>query len=479
VNYAQFLAECDEALRSGRGVEVKSRLAALNTKSVPDEFRLPLARQCRRINEVNVGLRLLTPRVRPERVSDARPTTAERAEYAALLNMGGATREALSTLKELDPSNNPEIHLFRAFCLMAQWDYVGVRENLQKYLAAPLDNYARFVGRVNLASALLVIGDARVREDLNILITEAVEMKHQRLLGNLLEMRAQLNLREARYADVAADLAEAEALLNGDGSLDLFFVRKWKSILKAVSEGDRASLEILAKEAMERGEWATVREAELHSLKIQFDTALFNKLYFGTSAKCYRERIVRELGCSPMTSRYLFGSAEGPVLKLAAGELNGRRVAPHVLRLLKALSRDLYRPQNVGALHSELFPGEYFNIHSSPNRIYQVITRARKWLRAHSVPIEIRYGQSGFSMVITGSLRIELEIETPVGDSRLHKLLETFGSEHFSYMQVREKMNLSRSTFQRLMNSAQEMGVLQRFGHGSAVTYRLDIRAAG
>ncbi len=197
---------------------------------------------------------------------DAGP--AERAEYAALLNFSGAVGEALNILKYISRSEAPEASLFCAFCQMSQWDYDGAKESLHQYLATALDPYARFVGEVNLASALVVIGEIGALDFLNMMIERAQDLGHLRLLSNLLELRAQLHLRQGHVGQVNLDLDRAAALLSGDGSKDLFFVRKWQTILRAQQSRDVEPLRRLQIEARSREEWETVCETDLYSLKI-------------------------------------------------------------------------------------------------------------------------------------------------------------------------------------------------------------------
>ncbi|MGE4132351.1 MAG: hypothetical protein AB7F86_11985 [Bdellovibrionales bacterium] len=479
VNLELFISDCDQDLRAGRGVEVRSRLLALPVASVPDKFRLPLSILCRRCGEVNTGLRLLTPRVRPARPGLTLPSGPEWAEYAALLNMSGATKEAISILANVDPTHAPQVFLFRAFCHMAHWDYAAARESLGSYLAAPLDDYSRFVGRVNLASALLFSGDPQVREFLGSLIEEAKRLGHLRLMSNLLEMRSQLHLREDRWDEMELDLNAAAEILAQDG-LDSFRVTKWQAVLEALKTRDLKPLRELSVAAALRGEYETMREADLYSLKISFDQELFHKIYYGTAAAPYRARIERELGQSPKVGAYVYGDQDGPVVSLRTGQIvNGDKtvaVSRLPLRVLSILTRDLYRPMSTGGLHAELFPGEYFNIYSSPNRVHQTISRARRWLEKNELPATIEVRHSTFSVKVHRGVGIELDSGAAVAtDPRLLKLKQAFGLDYFSATEARAKLQLSRSSFQRLASAAAERGLMKRYGHGSAVTYQIVI----
>jgi hypothetical protein len=51
---------------------------------------------------------------------------------------------------------------------------------------------------------------------------------------------------------------------------------------------------------------------------------------------------------------------------------------PLLVRLLESLATDLYRPHRLPHLFSNLYPGEFFNPHSAPLKIHQLIHRLRQ-----------------------------------------------------------------------------------------------------
>jgi hypothetical protein len=130
-----LISECDADIRAGRSAQAAKRLQQLNSVRVPREFRLPLANICRRAGLLNLGMRLLTPIVHPERAkAGVQATSAEMAEYGVLLHRLGATREALQTLDKADPRQVPDALLFRSFCHFSEWEFSGATKALEEYL---------------------------------------------------------------------------------------------------------------------------------------------------------------------------------------------------------------------------------------------------------------------------------------------------------------------------------------------------------
>src|SRR4051812_45789308 len=111
-DFRVLIQSCEEAIRSGKLSQAIAYLTAINTAAVPREFRLPIARLCRRTLLVALGLRLLTPIIYPtQKKFNVIPTPEELAEYAVLLQRQGSNREALAILSQISFRQVPDVLL--------------------------------------------------------------------------------------------------------------------------------------------------------------------------------------------------------------------------------------------------------------------------------------------------------------------------------------------------------------------------------
>jgi hypothetical protein len=291
-------------------------------------------------------------------------------------------------------------------------------------------------------------------------------------------MRAQLELRSANYENASRDLARANALLGGDQTRDLLFVRKWSAVVTALSKNDCIPLLRFRDEAQLAGDWESVREADLYLLKVKFDEQRFNHLYFGTPYRGYRERIARETGRTPSSQHYIHGPISAPRLDVTSGEFNSGltlNAAKRNHQLFAVLLRDLYRPQSLGGLFSELFHGEHFNIFSSPGRIHQTMRRARRWIEEHRLPLSIDEHDSRYKLSVTAPFAFVLPLENTNVDwfEIQFRRMEKAYRERAEIIprEACEDLGLSASSMRRLASWATDQGKLLRVGLGPATRY--------
>src|SRR5262249_10526005 len=138
---------------------------------------------------------------------------AEAAEYAVLLLRTGNIPEAVARLSQIDPSDAPEVRLYRAFGHFGQWEYAQSVEELEAYLKAPLSADALLVGRMNYAFALVEIRNhARAMEILDENIRMADEGRYKQVQSNCHTLKAQAFLQEGSLASARAELDQAQKL---------------------------------------------------------------------------------------------------------------------------------------------------------------------------------------------------------------------------------------------------------------------------
>ena len=479
-NYARFVDECEADLRAGRPQLVAKRIGRLNSAKVPRPFRLPLANISRRTGLVSLGMRLLTPIVHPEKKKFlVAASAAELAEYAVLLQRCGAVREALVILGHVDVTAVPEAPLYMAYCHFNLWEYERALPKLEAYVRNPSTPYLGFVGRVNLASAL--VETARYEEAERLLL-ENIEMSrssgYARLEGNCHEMLSTIHVHRGDLAKADASLKLASTVFEAARVHDQLFVKSRQALVAALRELSAEPLRRIRAEALERREWETAREMDLFSLGIEFDQKGFEFLYFGTPYEAFRDRVRAHLRRDVEKSAFLFGEDGGKTLELMSigGEdPEGLPDGGKQHQLIEILLRDFYRPMSIGGLHAELFPGEHFNIFSAPHRVSQVIYRTRKWIAARNLPVRIDCAKGAFALRVEGGLGIWVPLERRAVDANsryLSQLKKTFsGPDGFAASEAKRELGVSAGTFKRFVRWAEDKGTIERFGASSRTRY--------
>ncbi|MGE3683936.1 MAG: hypothetical protein AB7G93_19625 [Bdellovibrionales bacterium] len=480
----ELLQKCEEDVRAGRGQHAAKGLARLNTAKIPRELLLSFANVARRAGLYNLGLRILASIVYPDRNKwHLSATAAELAEYSVLLQKVGAVGEALRILERVDTQAVPEAHLYRAFCYFSKWDYELAIPELESFLQDDLNPYMRLVGQVNLAAALVTTERMdEAQEILHQSIRLAEQGEFHRLRANGLELRAQTHIHQHNFIKAEDDLKVAQVLLGNERTLDELFVRKWKAILKALISGDVSPVRQFRAEAQRRSHWESVRECDLYLLKMRFENRLFHHLLVGTPFPAYRARILRELKQEIDPAPYIWGVPDSTCLDLSTGRMSdGSEFNPgkHIHRLLSALLKDLYRPMRLAGIFAELFPGEHFDVHSSPGRVHQILRRARQYFVGVGIPANIQQTGGNYHFEITGrfSVRLPFQFIQISGNGLVLERLKNWAQppikKEFTALEARTALGLSLTGFHRFMTWALNEGHLRRVGAGPRTRYFL------
>lgn len=480
----ELLKNCDAHIKAGKINTVADLISNLNLARVPRLFRQPLAKVCRRAGLIHHGLRILQPVIRHEKQLQEPATPGEICEYAVLLSRNGSIAEALVLLRAVDSSRAPEALLYESYCHISSWDCEAAARLLESYLSSASDSYSKLIARVNLASCYLATKELASAEHL---LDETIELAREagalRLVGNAYELRGQMHIQLANFKKAKSDLNEALSVFGQSGSYDQLLIYKWQSIMASIEKTSVRPLLEFRNEALRREHWESVREADLFTLKIQFDQPLFDQLIFGTPMKAYRERIRNELRHDP-SSFFIIGKNGSRSLDLSQGEVHGRgRLNPgmKIHQVIQALTRDLYVPQNIGTLFSELYPDEYFDIESSPVRIHQLLQRTRRWIKENEIPVEIAQSRGSYKLSVTGAFGILVPLSRESIDPNSIKwaqIKKHFANEiSFRSEDVCRHFGLSRAGFHRLATWAIDAEELQRTGAGKATSYRVVTRS--
>lgn len=471
--YDVLIQDCDRDIRSGYPQKVAKRLAGLNLSRVPLEWRLPLAQICRRAGLYFMGLKLLNRVIAPL-PSDA-ISAAEAAEYSALLVRIGALSEALERLSSINTADSPEVFLYRAYAHFSLWQYEAAIQSLKEYLKKPLTPYARLIGQTNLGFAYAGNRNQALALDVlddNINLTR--EGGHQQLQSTCHTLRAQVRLQLGDFASAREDLERARNLSDAGQTNDNFLATQWQLILKGLESKSQSPFDELRALAVRRHSWEACRMADFYSLQITPNRERFVHLYFGTPFEEFRQIIHKELGPRPTQPIYVLGKKSHPRLDLRTGEIDGREglvFGGKLHQLFVALLNDFYQHSRVTALFSQLFPGEHFNVSTSPTRVHQIIWRARDWLKTENIPLEIAEDHGFYSLRIIGAFSFRVPIETlsfEIPARRITQLKEHFGNGNiFSAREAQRLLNLSKTSTHELIKHAIENGHIERTGESN------------
>ena len=463
-------------------LQTTNKISLLNFAHVPRRTRQALAKICRRTGLVSQGLHLLQPLIRNEKEMTESASSSEISEYAVLLSRNGSIQEALTLLKGVDPDDAPEALLYQGFCHISNWDYSIAIDLLKKYLASSVDDYAKLIAEVNLASSYLAIGNIDAAESLLQELMESTQRgKASRLVGNGLEMLSQVHLQRNEFSKARQVLDRSATNFQQNDSYDQLLYHKWMAIVSAIENRSPEPLAHFRNLAVSREHWESVREADLFALKIQFHQKQFDSLYYGTPKSGNRRRILQQVEGQP-NDIFVRGEAGSFWLDLTTGVLHGKgelKPGKKVHQVLAALNRDFYVPSNIGTLFAELYPDDYFDINSSPLRIRQLLTRTRQWLEEMHIPASIQHIQGNYRFAIDGAFGIQIPkecevIETPILEWQLLKQLFS-SARFFTAEQACEILKISRSSFHRLARWADKRGELTSQGRGKSLRYSFAI----
>lgn len=486
------LAHLEKLVSNGQSRDVFLALSSLSYSRIPRESRLGFADLARRISQPAIALKVLYPCIYPSAGLKSDASSAETLCYVGALRILGILAEAKTLLSKLSAEENPQVLFESALIDFTEWNYAKAIPLLKQYvMASGLTDYRRFVGKVNLVAAKL--GDMRFAgliDEIDLLIEVAIQNNYKLLQGNLLELRAQIEIQRLRDIPKARQtLVQAEECLRNFGGIYLMFVQKWHLgcdlLEQGFSEPNRLRLKQLRVQATRDRFWEILRDIDFLVLMAQKQwnlkyQELAAHLIWGSPYFSYRKRIsIMVLNGQRVALKRTYSRCFDKSSDLTRGEqtvdlfalLSQRERSLHVL--LWKLSEDFYKPVSLGALFETLFPGEVFLPESSPKRVQNLVLRLRK-----------RIAHSGFRVeVLAGSFRL-------TGNDNLlcKRRLESLQLERLEFFKVKTKMSskkwsademahvlgLSRNTIYGLIKWALFHQKISSVGKGPARRYQFE-----
>lgn len=476
--FPDLIRMCDELLRKGDSRRAWGILKEIPVNKVPRKHAWAVANLCRRVNQYSKALKVLSPLIHGEAAKA--PDERELAEYAVNLQKVGSVEEAIRILRGIDPEKEPSALLNLAFCHFNIWRYEPAIPMLRHFLQlTDPESYPYFIGLVNLAAAQVECRrDDEARKTLDELLMQAQARGYAKLAGNAHELLAQIDIKLGRYGEAETRLELSRRLLAHDNTTDFLFVRKWKAVVRAFKDGDARLLDAFKAEAAKAFHWETVRECDFYLCQVDRDEDRIGRLYYGTPFAGYRKKIRDSFADWAPKREYTFGKKNKPLLDLHRGTFRGEvivNLGKKVHELLYLLASDLYRPMRLGDIYSRLFPGENFNIDSSPNRVHQLVMRAKTLLEEHRVPISIDLENHQYRLGGLENVRILYRAAQEFGeksDFLADSLRSCYADTPFRAKDARERFGIPLTSMNRLIAKELAAGRLVKMGSGPRTRYR-------
>jgi hypothetical protein len=446
---------------------------------------LKIANVASRINRFDIALRILNPIVRQTGNVVGEARDEEKIEYANCLRKLGAVSEAAVILERIDKAKHPIVNFYLALCCFAQWEYPSALPFLRSYLSTcEPDSYALKVGQINYASALITSGEFKEAQELLASIYSATKESNSRVLcANSLELRAQIEILHNQNPKAALGfLTEARYWLGDDtGHIANLFVRKWEAVaISQIEQKLSQKVFEVRDDALKLNHWETARDCEYFIAELTQDSRLLTKLYFGTPYEAFRTKIRDRNPSLIFPDTYVLGTTDGPFFDVrtaegdaACGEMKAGQM-PH--KLLALLARDLYKPTPMLAVFSALFPNEYANPFTSPNRVHQIVRSLRLELERINLPIEVLQNAGGYSIEFRGPARLCLPHQPlPLDTQELNwlQLKIKMKSSEFTNKDAVAALGSSRASMQRLIEWAVQNGRAEALAGGRSAKYKL------
>lgn len=459
-------------------------LDKIKPNAIARNYLSRVAQLLRRVGSYDQALRILMPVVRPKAKLLNPASYAEKAEYAICLQRFGSLEEARDLLEEIPEDAVPDALLYKAIFHFPDWEYAEAVPHLERLIQITAKgSYLNQVGCLNLAASLVTAEKYAESETvLSELRASTSNTGRLLLFCNALEVSAQAAIFSGRLAMARDFLNSAENVLSGVKTFDRLWLIKWSAILNAFENKEPAFLAPAREEAVRKMHWETQRELDFISCKIRYDADLARKLFYGSAAPRYRERLQRHFEIPESPQVFILKDreyrAEAASSVHCIKDLDGQLSAGDLpnLALLNLLS-DAYRGLRSGQLHSRLFPGDFFNPYTSLDRVHQVIKRVRTEAKKQIKGLEILQNDGIYTLDLS-ALKTPIEIpqrfpELSGLNVKLHSLSLSLARDTFDSKDVQKIFSLSRAAANRLISSWREKEIVKSEPSSRTPVYRI------
>ena len=163
-------------------------------------------------------------------------------------------------------------------------------------------------------------------------------------------------------------------------------------------------------------------------------------------------------------------------------EIFGKEI-PHGFELTSKLFchliSDQYSPMTVGTIHSKIYPDDFFNPFSSPDKVYQILKRLNK-LTKQSFDLEVQNKKNKYQISYQQfkNQNLYLEKEQVILLSSPKKIFENqlkanFANNPFTALQLSKHYKVSKRTINRWIKILEEQQVVKKEGQGKNTRFKI------
>ncbi len=479
-------------IRQGRTLEAKNLLENMNPNDLSQKSVARYANLARRAGAIELSLRILKPYVRGLKSREEHGSDEQKAEYAASLTLVGAVDEALELLGKVNLTTCPKATLYLVFAMFKKWQYREAIPLLLKVAnSSQLDEYQKLTVRMNLAACNVVCENFSEAENDLLGVEEQTQKNGWSLLKDQLnELRLQIKLGKQDYSranDFIHQMMPTE--LN---ERHKFLIKKRLFFLKCLAENKKIQREEFSefrRMAYDFSDWDSLRDSDFYEGTIFKDINLLKKVYFGSPFRRYREWVQTtaslhnmEIGDSAYWSYPFDDKSRKYTLCLADGTISNHSyqfVPGQILhRVLCLLAEDFYRPCPTGELFRLLFPEEYFDFESSPNRVHGILFRLREVVEQEGFGVSLLEKTRGFKLMLGNNFAIHIDhgFNSQAFRNRdlylLSVLYQKIKQDSFETAEACSILDLKRSRVQFILSLGMTQEILLKTGTGRYTQYR-------
>jgi tetratricopeptide (TPR) repeat protein len=481
------LQQMDTWIQQGKSFQARKRMYELKSEKIPRELLVEFSAIARRLRVVHIALRKMQPIIRNEKIRIEPPSEQEKAIYASLLTQMGAHREAAEILKSVSFDLAPEAALYLAFHYIFLWEYQKALRPLKRYIrSSGLSLYQKTVGELNIAACYVRLNRHQEAEKLLQKLRRLTKDNDWALLyANTLEVSTQMAIFSDQWKLAEKFLEEARGKIRDKKSQFALFLAKWDALSAFLQEANHHNQQELKKVrawAQQIGHWETLRDLDWYEALILKKKGLLKKVYLGTAHQAYRTYIVKQGGFSKGVPRVWQQEGVSRVFDMKLAKEEGKdfhlKVGQALHRLLLVLTSDLYRSFMVGEVFSKVFPGEYFNIETSPQRIQKLVYLLRKEFRKNDVPVKILVQNSSYHLRVEGDYGFRLHnlrlLDNPnlQLDLFLSEIQKNWPYQSFRNRDVAKALNLPKDKVMRWTAKLEKQKKLKSKGYGKGKVYQ-------
>jgi len=467
-----FISECDGLIKIGQGKQVLELIQAIPVKAIPRKYLSQIGTLLNRTGGSYYCLKILHSYIRGSYYDLG--TDIEKKVYAKALIEIGAQNEGLDLINELNTSDDPSILLTKSFCYFKSWDYQTALPLMLKYINQVDDEYMKLVGKINLSSIYIFLQKYDLALSTLTHLEEALSQKQQLLKGYVLEQMGQIYLQQGHYEKATHTLTNSINILKNSNQKALLYPQKWLGLLNLKTKNNSKLLNDVRNKNFLFNDFETLRDLDYWQGTINDDHDLLSKVYYGTPFTSFQNRIDKK----NVYASWSWGkSSNASIFNVFGDKLPMTNELTS--QLFCHLVSDNYKPMTLGSIHAALFGDEFYNPESSPDRIYQIISRLNKKLNSQfNYKIEKTNGlyqisPENINNFLYSVNKNDVELISNPKDILASQVKTFFRDANFTAKELSSKFNITQRTANRWIAELSDKNSVVKIGQGRSTKYKV------